>query len=235
MKLEGQVVLVTGAGRGIGRSVAKVFAQEGARIAVTGRTPSSIEQVATEIVSAGGDALPFALDVTSEGQVTQAVDQVMNTWGHIDLLVNNAGILGLDTPVWRTTVETWDEMMSVNLRGAFLCCRSVIPHMMEAGKGIIINVVSSSARMADDEFGPYTATKWGLAGYTTSLARSVRPYGIRVNGLNPGWVDTDMARAVQAVSEPDWSTPDDIARAALYLAADAPADMTGQFIDIFGS
>jgi 3-oxoacyl-[acyl-carrier protein] reductase len=107
--------------------------------------------------------------------------------------------------------------------------------MMNRKKGVIINIVSSSARMADDEYGPYTATKWGLAGYTTSLARSIRPYGVRVNGINPGWVDTDMARDLQPLGNPSWSSADDIARAALYLAADAPPDMTGQFMDIFGS
>lgn len=235
MKLDDQVALITGAGRGIGRSIAIVFAQEGAKVAVTSRTPASRQEVADQITSAGGEARAFSLDVTKEDQVSQAVEQVLKTWGHIDILVNNAGIIVLDTPVYRTTVETWDEMMDVNLRGAFLCCRTVIPHMIERKKGIIINIASSSARMADDEYGPYTATKWGLAGYTTSLARSIRPYGVRVNGINPGWVDTDMARGLQPVGDPEWSSPDDIAKAALYLASDAPPDMTGQFIDIFGS
>ncbi len=89
--------------------------------------------------------------------------------------------------------------------------------------------------MADDDLGPYTASKWGVAGYTTSLARSVRPHGIRVNGLNPGWVDTDMSRAFIPEGDAEWSTPTEISNAALYLATDAPRDMTGQFLDIFGS
>ena len=89
--------------------------------------------------------------------------------------------------------------------------------------------------MADDDLGPYTASKWGVAGYTTSLARSVRPHGIRVNGLNPGWVDTDMSRAFTPEGDAEWSTPMEISNAALYLATSAPRDMTGQFLDIFGS
>ena len=124
--------------------------------------------------------------------------------------------------------------MAVNLRGMFLCCRAVAPHMMERHRGIIINIGSSSGRMADDDYGPYTATKWGVVGYTVSLARSLRPHGVRVNGINPGWVDTDMARASNPQGSPDWSTPDEIAKTALFLAADAPRDMTGQFIDVFG-
>jgi NAD(P)-dependent dehydrogenase (short-subunit alcohol dehydrogenase family) len=137
--------------------------------------------------------------------------------------------------VWKTTIEEWDEMMRVNLRGMFLCSHAVVPHMVERKRGIIINIGSSSGRMADEDFGPYTATKWGVLGYTTSLARSLRPHGIRVNGINPGWVDTDMSRAFDPRGDPEWSTPEEIAEAALFLAARSPRDMTGQFLDIFGS
>ena len=103
----------------------------------------------------------------------------------------------------------------------------------EGGKGVIINIGSSSGRVADGDYGPYTATKWGVVGYTASLARSVRPHGIRVNGINPGPVDTDMAREATPAGGPEWSTPGEIAEAALFLATRAPRDMTGQFIDVF--
>ena len=139
------------------------------------------------------------------------------------------------THTWETMVEDWDSVMNVNLRGTFLCCHAVIPHMMERGRGVIINIGSSSGRMADEEYGPYAASKWGVVGYTTSLARSIRPHGIRVNGINPGWVDTDMARVLEPEGNPEWSTPEEIAQSALFLAAQAPRDMTGQFIDVFGS
>jgi NAD(P)-dependent dehydrogenase (short-subunit alcohol dehydrogenase family) len=175
------------------------------------------------------------LDISREQEVLGAVKQVLEDWGRIDILVNCAGIIQYNTPVWKTTVEEWDEMMNINLRGTFLCCHAVVPHMVEQGNGTIINIASSAARMADDDLGPYTASKWGVAGYTTSLARSVRPHGIRANALNPGWVDTDMSREFDPNGNPEWSTPQEIAGAALYLATDAPRDMTGQFIDIFGS
>jgi NAD(P)-dependent dehydrogenase (short-subunit alcohol dehydrogenase family) len=233
MELAGQVAVITGAGRGIGRSIALEFAREGARVAVTGRTEARRESVAAEIAASGGEARAFALDVARDDQVVDAVGQVLSAWGQIDILVNNAGVHILDTPVWSTTVEQWDAMMTINLRGTFLCCHAVIPHMMAAGKGVIINIGSSSGRGADGDNGPYNTTKWGVIGYTASLARSLRPHGIRVNGINPGWVDTDMAREIEPDGGPEWSTPGEIAQAALFLASRAPRDMTGQFIDVF--
>ncbi len=235
MPLKDRVALITGAGRGIGRSIALAFAREGARVAVTGRTKERRERVAEEIVAEGGEARPFALDVTVDEQVSEAVSQVLSTWGQIDILVNNAGVILYETPVWATTVEQWDTMMAINLRGMFLCCNAVIPHMMERGHGVIINIGSSSGRMMDAEFGAYSTTKWGVVGYTGSLANSIRPHGIRVNGINPGWVDTDMSRDFDPRGDPEWSTPEEIAQAALFLATQAPRDMTGQFIDVFGS
>ena len=235
MLLEGKVALVTGAGRGIGRAIAIALAREGAWVAVTGRTKERREDVAAAITAEGGKAQPFALDVTRDDEVQEAVTQVLSTWGQIDILVNNAGVFLYDIPVWATTVEQWDEMMAVNLRGVFLCCNVVIPHMMERRSGVIINIASSSGRTADDEYGPYTTTKWGVIGYTASLGRSLRGHGIRVNGINPGWVDTDMSRAFDPKGDPEWSTPEEIARVALFLAAEAPRDMTGQSVDVFGS
>lgn len=235
MFLQDQVALITGANRGIGRAIALTFARQGARIAVTGRSAERCQPVVDDIAALGGEAQPFSLDVTQDAGVSAAVQSVLSTWGKIDILVNSAGIIQYHTPVWATTVETWDTMMQINLRGTFICCHAVVPHMKARGSGIIINIGSSSARMADDDLGPYTATKWGVVGYTTSLARSIRPHGIRVNGLNPGWVDTDMSRGFDAAGDPEWSTPEEIAQAALFLAAQAPRDMTGQFLDIFGS
>jgi 3-oxoacyl-[acyl-carrier protein] reductase len=235
MLLDGQVAFITGAGRGIGRYIALAFAKEGAKVAVTGRTKERREQVASEIIAMGGEAIPINLDVAKDDEVSHAVEEVLAAWGQIDILVNNAGFIMYNTPVWKTTIEEWDEMMRVNLRGMFLCSHAVVPHMVERKRGIIINIGSSSGRMADEDFGPYTATKWGVLGYTTSLARSLRPHGIRVNGINPGWVDTDMSRAFDPRGDPEWSTPEEIAEAALFLAARSPRDMTGQFLDIFGS
>ncbi|MDP6455561.1 MAG: SDR family oxidoreductase [SAR202 cluster bacterium] len=235
MRLDGKVAFITGGGRGIGRHVGLAFAREGAKIAVTGRTKERRDQVVTEIQADGGEAQAFNLDVTKDESVFESVKQVLEVWGQIDILVNSAGIIQYNTPVESTTIEEWDTMMNINLRGTFLVCHAVVPSMIERGSGTVINLGSSAGRMADEVYGGYTASKWGVVGYTTSLARSVRPHGIRVNGLNPGWVDTDMSRDFDPKGDPEWSTPLEIANAALYLATDAPRDMTGQFLDIFGS
>lgn len=233
--LKDQVVLITGASRGIGRQVALNCAQLGAQVVVSARSEQGYNTVVNEIKAKGGQAYGVQLDVSSESSVQQAVNQVLEQFQRIDALVNCAGIIQYDTPVWQSSIKDWDQMMSINLRGTFLCCHAVAPHMVERAQGKIVNLASSSARMADDDLGPYTASKWAVAGYTTSLARSLRPHGVRVNGVNPGWVDTDMSRAYQAEGDSEWSTPQEIANSIIYLLALAPRDMTGQFLDIFGS
>ena len=127
--------------------------------------------------------------------------------------------------------------MNVNLRGTFLCCHFVVPHMIKQGNGTVINIGSSSGTIGEELYGAYGATKWGVIGYTKSLAKSVRQYGVKVNGLNPDWVETDMTAGTNIPSDagPEWTQPKDIARASLFLAAHAPADMTGQFINLFGA
>ena len=234
MVLNNKVAFITGASRGIGRAIALTFAEQGARVAATGRNVERLAQVVEEIRAAGGEAEAIALDVTSDGDASRVTDQVIDKWGQIDILVNNAGVISYHTPVWATTVEQWDDVMNTNLRGMFLVSRAVIPHMMRREQGVIINIGSSSGRMPEGDYGAYVASKFGVVGYTASLAHSLRHHGIRVNGINPDWVDTDMARAFDPDGHPDWITGEQIAQAALYLAAHAPKLMTGQFIDMFG-
>ena len=234
--LADKVALVTGAGRGIGRAIAIIMAGEGAKVALTGRNIQPLDQVSDEIQLAGGDATSWQLDVSSENQVEDVVRKISGLWGKIDILINNAAIIHHDTPVWSTPIAEWDEEMAINLRGTFLCCHYVLPQMVERQEGIVINIGSSSGTIPESEFGAYGATKWGVIGYTASLAKSVRPHGVRVNGLNPGWVETGMTAGQKPEDAgPEWTQPQDIARAALFLAAHAPADMTGQFINLFGA
>ena len=234
MSLNGKVVLITGAGRGIGRAIALAFAGEGARVAATGRNMQRLAGTVDEIRAGGGTATALALDVTKAEEAVRVANQVVANWGGIDILVNNAGVITYNTPVWATTIEQWDQVMNTNLRGTFLVSRAVIPHMMQRQEGVIINVGSSSGRQPDSDYGAYATSKWGVVGYTGSLAHSLHPHGIRVNGINPGWVDTDMARENCPRGNPEWITGEQIAQAALYLATRAPNAMTGQFIDIFG-
>ena len=233
MLLEGKVTLITGAGRGIGRAIALAFAGEGSKVAVTGRDLDRLAQVVDEICAAGGVAEAFVLDVTREADASGVAEEVVGKWDGIDVLVNNAGVITYDTPVWETTMAQWDEVMNTNLRGVHLVCRAVAPHMIRQGRGVIVNIGSSSGRQPDGDNGAYAASKWGVIGYTASLAQSLRPHGIRVNGINPDWVDTDMARAYYPEGDPDWITGEEVAQAALYLAAHAPKLMSGQFIDLF--
>lgn len=235
MSLDGKVALITGAGRGIGRAIALALAGAGASIVATGRNTSLLEQVVREIRAAGGTAHPVSLDVTRPDDAERAARQAVDQFGRLDILVNNAGVIIYDTPVWATSIEQWDTVINTNLRGLFLVSRAVIPYMMEQKDGTIINIGSSSGRQPEGDYGAYVTSKYGVVGYTASLAHSLQPYGIRVNGINPGWVDTDMAREHIPQGDPQWITGDEIARAALYLAADAPCVMTGQFIDIFSA
>jgi len=234
--LKEKVVLVTGAGRGIGRAIAMAMADEGAKVALAGRDTGRLEKVSEEIRQAGGQSAPWRMDVSSETEVADSVAKITGHWGQIDILVNNAGIIHSDKPVWEASIAEWDEEMGINLRGTFLCCHFVVPQMVARKNGVVINIGSSSGTIPEDMSGAYGATKWGVIGYTTSLAKSVRPHGVRVNGLNPGWVETGMtAGQIPPGAGPEWTQPEDIARAALFLAAHAPADMTGQFINLFGA
>ena len=235
MLLEHKVALITGAGRGIGRAIALAFAREGALVVVTGRNMDQLARVVDEIHAGGGEAEAFTLDVTRQDDAHGVAKEVVGKWGWIDLLVNNAGVITYHTPVWETTMEQWDEVMNTNLRGMHLVCRAVIPQMMLREQGIIINIGSSSGRQPQGDYGAYVTSKWGVVGYTASLAHSLLPYGITVNGINPDWVDTDMARAYYPDGDPDWITGEEIAQAALYLAAHAPKLMTGQFMDLFSA
>tara|TARA_B100001750_G_scaffold248528_1_gene280714 strand:+ start:868 stop:1551 length:684 start_codon:yes stop_codon:yes gene_type:complete len=227
------VALITGSGRGMGRAISLGLAKNGVRVALTGRNQSLLDKTAKEIEEAGGNAKTFLLDVTDDRQAESVAKEVYEEWGGIDILVNNAGVILYDKPVWETTLDDWYFIMDTNLKGTFLTCKAVLPYMMQKGEGYIINIGSSSGKEPDDEYGPYAASKWGVVGYTASLAKSLIGQGIIVNGINPTWVDTDMARAYIPEGDPDWVTQNEISDAVIYLLTKAPKAMTGKFIDIF--
>ena len=233
MNIQDKVALITGSGRGMGRAISLGLAKNGVKVALTGRNQSLLDKTAKEIEEAGGNAKTFLLDVTDDRQAESVSKEVYEEWGSIDILVNNAGVIVYDKPVWETTLEEWNFIMDTNLKGTFLTCKAVLPYMMQKGAGYIINMGSSSGKEPDDEYGPYAASKWGVVGYTASLAKSLIGQGIIVNGINPTWVDTDMARAYIPEGDPDWVTQNEISDAVIYLLTKAPKAMTGKFIDIF--
>ena len=222
MKLAGQVAVVTGAGRGIGRAVADRFAGEGAAVVLAARSTRELETVAREIGQAGGTALAVATDVRDEAAVVAMMKRALAEYGRIDVLVTAAGTAAFG-PVADSKTAEWDEMLAVNLRGAVLCCRAVLPAMMAERRGTIINIGSVvTSRVLTGSAG-YTASKYGLLGFSRVLAEEMRPHRVRVGVLSAGATDTPLWDTVP--DHPDRGLmlkPEQVAEAALLMAGLGP-------------
>ena len=252
MRLKGKTALITGAGGGIGRTSAVRFAGEGAAVLVNDIHEASAEETASLIRETGGRAFAFPADVRDEEQVKALIAFALEKLGRIDILFNNAGVgysaqyslhLAMDTVV-KTPAHDWDEILSINLRSVFLCCKYAIPHMAEQGGGAILNCSSINGVIgcgAD----AYSASKGGILALTRSLAVENAKYGIRVNAVSPGATDTPMIKP--AYKEKGfyeyWSgvspmkrmaRPEDVSNAALFLVSDEAAYITGQNLMIDG-
>jgi len=222
VRLSGQVALVTGAGRGIGRAVAVLFAREGARVVLAARTARELHAVQREIEAAGGTALAVPTDVRQEPAVAALVSQAVADGGRIDCLVTAAGLAAF-APVADLKTEDWDQLMAVNLRGAFLACRAVLPTMTAQKRGTIINIGSIVTSRTLPGSAAYTATKYALLGFSRVLAEEMRAHGVRVGVLSAGATDTPLWDAVPA--PPDRALmlkADQIAEAALLMATLPP-------------
>jgi 3-oxoacyl-[acyl-carrier protein] reductase len=215
--LEGRCAIVTGASRGIGRSIALVLARNGAAVSLAARTEADLQAVQREIEAFGGRASSLVADVSRESDVVRLVESTVAWLGHLDIVVNNAGI-GIFGPLAETTAEQWDRIMAVNARGPFLLCRESIPHLRRQGGGFIINIASVVAVKAYANQAAYGASKHALLGMSKALAREVQPAGIRVHVLCPGGVDTQLVG--QARPDLDQSVliqPEEIADWVLFL------------------
>jgi len=215
--LDGKVTVVTGAGRGIGRVIARRLADSGALVVAAARTAEEIDSLAGEIVSAGGKALAVRTDVTDEKSVEDLFAAIDEKCGRLDALVNNAG-MGIFSYIAETNADDYDRVMSVNVRGAFLCCRAALKRMIPQKSGYIINISSILGIRGYVNQGAYTAAKHGVMGLTKSLAVETQKHGIRVSAILPGGVNTAMIRK----SRPDLDVsellePEDIAQAVMYL------------------
>jgi NAD(P)-dependent dehydrogenase (short-subunit alcohol dehydrogenase family) len=211
-----KVALITGASRGIGRATALAMARAGADIVIAARTKSQLQSLADQIqVETGRSVLACEVDVSAEPQVAGMVADALDAFGHIDILVNNAGLrVGKDV-LWETTTEAWDTMIAVNLRGAFLCCREVLPHMIAQGCGHVINIVSTVSQIGLENMSGYSASKWGLLGMTKSLVKEARPYGIRVTAISPGGTDTSF----RPESRPQYLASETVAATIVFVAS----------------
>ncbi len=244
MRLQGKVALITGASRGIGRSMAKLFAKEGAKVVINyNKSEKEASTLEEEIKSQGGDAIIIKADVSNVEEVKKLVRTTVEKFGTIDILVNNAGII-LPAAFLDCTDEVWDKTMDINLKGAFLCSKEVAPIMLDQNKGKIINISSASGLAERSAVGntPYAVSKAGIIGLTRSLAVNLGP-NINVNAICPGLTETDMAASLKPERrrKPIEETivkrigkPNEIAYAALFLASDESDFITAEILTVAG-
>jgi NAD(P)-dependent dehydrogenase (short-subunit alcohol dehydrogenase family) len=241
--LAGKVAIVTGGSRGIGRATAARLLEEGASVVVSSLRPESVTAAVREL-SAGGRVEGIPADVVEEAAVVRLVDQTLARFGRLDVMVANAGIADPYKSLLDTTVAEWDRMLAVHLRGTFLCGREAARAMKGAGlRGRIVTVASTNAYECDPHAASYNAAKAGILGLTRSMAVDLAPFGIRVNGVAPGWIHTDMAvndlpprgTPVQNLGVLGRAgEPEEVAAAIAFLASDVCDFLTGTTIVIDG-
>ncbi|MFC2071851.1 SDR family NAD(P)-dependent oxidoreductase [Chloroflexota bacterium] len=239
-KLRDMVAIVTGGGKGIGRSIALAFAAEGANLVICGRTVSLLEQVSQEVRTMGTSIVPIAADVTVESEVENMVEQTLNKFGKIDILVNNAGVGGPQGLITNISKEAWDNVIDTNVTGIFLCSRAVLRHMIKRQQGNIINISSGAGRSHSGVGGnsrivrslPYNVSKFGVEGMTYALATQMKPYGICVNALRPGRMDTDFHKDSPPEFKVNMRHPDAMRELALFLALQTVESMTGESVGL---
>jgi 2-hydroxycyclohexanecarboxyl-CoA dehydrogenase len=241
MSLKAKVAVVTGAGSGIGRGIAVRLARDEAAIGVWDLNADAAAETAKMITDAGGQAIAVTADCADQAAIRDAAAKTRAAFGPITILVNNAGIAPF-IPYMEIPDEVWDRVIRINLKGPHLCCREVIPDMLAAGWGRIINITSSSTQSGSVNQAHYVASKGGLLGLTKALALEFAPTGITVNMVPPGFIDTPMLRAspvnidAYAASMPmkRVGRPEDIAAACAFLASEEASYMTGQTISMNG-
>ena len=246
MRLENKVVLVTGAGRGIGRAISLAMARQGAMVVVSDIDEESCKNVVAEIKAMAGEAMASRCDVSSKTDVDALVEKIVVEFGRLDILVNNAGIVNFKSFL-ELTEEDWDRTLSINLKGQFLCAQAVSREMEKNNRGRIINIASIShggCGIAFPEIAHYTASKGGVVALTEALALELTPKGINCNAICPGAVDTDMTRGIKESGQLEqtlkripkgrMAKPEEIADLAVFLASDESEYISGSAIVIDG-
>ena len=241
-RLEGKVCLITGAGQGIGEATALKFAREGAVVVVCDLKLAQVEAVAQACRTAGAQADGYVMDVTDRAQVDAVVAEVIATRGRIDVLVNNAGITQ-DARLQKMTLEQFDQVIDVNLRGVFHCAQAVAGHMTDQGSGVILNASSIVGLYGNFGQTNYAATKFGVIGFTKTWARELSPKGVRVNAVCPGFITTPMLATVPDKVLEDLAAKvplkrlgqaEEIANTYAFLASDEASYINGAVIEVDG-
>lgn len=248
-RLKNRVCIITGAGNGMGQSTARRFAAEGARVAVTDISPRDGEETVRLITEAGGTAQFWQLDVSREDQVAEVFTDIAESMGGIDVLINNAGISGVDKPTHEVTEEEWDKVFAVDVKGVFFCTKHAVPHLQQGG-GAIVNVSSIYGLVGSHEMAPYHAAKGAVTIMTKKDAATYGRDGIRVNSVHPGTILTPFVRELAERSEGGLTgylgimepkhpighvgEPDDVANAILFLASDEARFVHGAALTVDG-
>lgn len=252
MKLQDKVCVITGGGRGLGRNFAFAFAREGAHVVVAGTTEPAIKATAQELRAQGHRALSVACDVADEAAVARMIATTLGEFGRIDVLVNNAGVIGPTAIVTEVSRADWDRTLAVNLTGAFLCAQGVLPQMAERRQGKIINIASVAGHVAYPLRSPYAVSKWGMIGLSRTLAAEWGRYNIQVNTISPGPVrgermDEVIRRRAIGSGRPleevtrDYTAklalerfvePESVAATAVFLASSESDSITGEVIQV---
>lgn len=242
--LSSKVAIVTGASRGIGKAIALKLAQAGTKVVVNyANSEQAAAALVTEIQAVGAEAIAIQADVSQAEQVNQMIDQVISTWGQIDLLVNNAGITR-DTLLLRMKLSDWQTVIDLNLTGVFLCTQAVAKIMLKQRSGRIINITSVAGQMGNPGQANYSAAKAGVIGFTKTVAKELASRGITVNAVAPGFIDTDMTAkldpkvtesVIQYIPLGRYGTAAEVAGMVNFLATDpAAAYITGQVFNVDG-
>lgn len=244
--LEGKVAVVTGGSKGIGKAVATAFAEAGASVALAARGEEELARAAKEVEASGGEALPVATDVTDPAQVQALIDRTVERFGTVDILVNNAGAAPFFSTLDQIRMEGFEKYFRVNFTSAVHCTKAVAPVLLAKREGCVLNVASVAAFVASPGLTYYASAKAALINFTRTVAQEWAAYGIRVNALAPGWVETDLneparqgipefnQRVLASIPLGRWGKPEDVAGAALFLCSPAASFITGTVLIVDG-